>query len=134
MMHDVIIVGGGLAGLSLAVLLAGGALDVLVVEPRTGYVRDRTWCYRDFDDHPFGGAVSHSWERWRVRDGRGETVVNSRRHPYRMIPADRLYAHALRLLQDAPNVRLMLGAAVSAVDEDAASAGVVCRGRRLRAR
>ena len=46
--YDIVIIGGGLAGLSLATRLAASRfqhLRVVVLEPRTQYVRDRTWCY-----------------------------------------------------------------------------------------
>ena len=45
---DIVIVGGGLGGLSLAVELAQpqfAHLRVLVLEKRTAYTRDRTWSY-----------------------------------------------------------------------------------------
>ena len=70
------IAGAGCAGLSLAVQLASQARRrrrpcprIVVVEPRTAYRRDRTWCYWRFVDHPFQAAVTRRWHRWRVREG-----------------------------------------------------------------
>ncbi|MFQ3248021.1 MAG: lycopene beta-cyclase, partial [Arenicella sp.] len=40
---DVAILGGGCAGLSLAVRLASSNFLVKVIEPREDYVDDRTW-------------------------------------------------------------------------------------------
>ena len=42
---DVAILGGGCAGLSLAVRLAGTGLRVTVVEPRLEYEDDRVWSF-----------------------------------------------------------------------------------------
>ncbi|CAL9623340.1 lycopene cyclase family protein [Streptomyces sp. enrichment culture] len=77
---DVLVLGGGAAGLSLAHrLTADGSPSVTVVEAPDGPVRppERTWCYwerrgaGDFDE-----AVTASWSRLRVHgaDGRAVTV------------------------------------------------------------
>ena len=89
--YDIAILGGGLAGLSLAVRLAEPRfrhLRVLIVEPRTQYRRDKTWCYWRLGPHPFeaGGhaamdEVAGSWAR---RPGRAVRVRNAVRvHPRR---------------------------------------------------
>lgn len=117
-----VIVGGGCAGLSLAVHVvqaarrAGTACPrVVVLEPRTQYLRDRTWCGWRFEAHPFAAAVSQRWERWAVQDGARRVVRGSTRHPYEHIPADRFYAQARELLAGAPEVTLQLGAAVTEI-------------------
>ena len=123
--YDVAILGGGLAGLSLAVRLAASPhIRTLVVEPRRAYRRDRTWSYWRVHDHPFAAAVATRWERWDVRrpgpDGGVRSAIRtSRTYPYETIPADALYRLALKLIAAAPHVELRLGAAAGRVDEDA---------------
>lgn len=119
-----VIVGGGCAGLSLAVHVveaarrAGvGCPRVVVLEPRTAYVRDRTWCGWGFEAHPFAASVTHRWDRWAVQDGARRVVRGSARHPYEHIPADRFYAQAQALLAAAPTVRVQLGAQVTGIAE-----------------
>lgn len=113
--HDVVILGGGLAGLSLAVRLADQPrLRTLVIEPRTSYGRDRTWCSWRLLPHPFASAVTASWQSWEVmrRDRRGRTVTSVQRSaalPYDMIPSDRLWEAARARLRSAPQVELALG-------------------------
>ncbi len=129
---DALIIGGGCAGLSLAVHVveaarrAGRACPrVLVVEPRTSYRCDRTWCGWRMIDHPFAGAVSHRWSRWAVADGERRVVRASAAHPYEHIPADAFYALAQERLAAAPAVTLQLGVTVTAIAErPAGSAGV----------
>ena len=120
----VLIVGGGCAGLSLAVHVveaarrAGRACPrVVVLEPRAAYVRDRTWCGWRFAEHPFAAAVSHRWGRWAVQDGQRRVVRGSARHPYEHVPADAFYAVAQARLADASAVELRLGARVTAIAE-----------------
>ena len=121
---DALILGGGCAGLSLAVHVveaarrAGRACPrVLVVEPRTAYTRDRTWCAWRMIDHPFAAAVSRRWTRWAVQDGPRRVVRGSDHHPYEHIPADAFYALAQARLAAAPQVELRLGVRVDAVVE-----------------
>lgn len=128
---DALIIGGGCAGLSLAVHVveatrrAGRACPrVLVVEPRTSYRRDRTWCGWRMIDHPFAGAVSHRWGRWAVADGQRRVVRASAAHPYEHIPADAFYALAQERLAAAPSVSLQLGVTVTDLVERPAGATV----------
>ncbi len=60
-----------MAGLSLAVRLTEGRfahLRIVVIEPRTHYSRDRTWCYWSVPKitHPFAEAVTMRWPKWRL--------------------------------------------------------------------
>jgi lycopene beta-cyclase len=129
---DIAIIGGGLAGLSLAVRLAAPTfqhLRVVVLEPRTQYVRDRTWCYwaegnaktsgnnTRSHSHPFQTAVAVRWPSWEVMCGAAgtpsyETVTKTGEHCYEMIPADRFYGDAERLIKASAHVKLMKGVTV----------------------
>jgi lycopene beta-cyclase len=93
---DLLILGGGCAGLSLATRLATRcpALKVIVVEPRTQYVEDRTWC------------------GWRT------LTRASNLYPYEMISAGRFYEHSCKTIQSSNSVHLSLGATVDSVTED----------------
>ena len=113
---DIVIVGAGCAGLSLAARLADAGPRVgrvVVIDPRTGFPRDRTWCFWDVHDHPFAAAVTHGWTRWRVKGRDGVDVVRSSpRYTYQHVPADAFYAEALARIARAPHVALRLGEAV----------------------
>lgn len=76
---DVVVLGGGAAGLSLAHRLTEtGTASVTVVEPPDGPSRpaERTWCYWDQDPGDLDDAVTKSWSVLRVHgaDGRQVTV------------------------------------------------------------
>jgi lycopene beta-cyclase len=117
---DVAILGGGCAGLSLAVALARTAPScrVHVLEERTEYVRDRTWCLWNAEPHPFESCVTHSWNRWRVRSA-GESVLrHSDRYAYQHIPADRFYESALHTIAKSTRQEISLGTRVQSVTRD----------------
>jgi lycopene beta-cyclase len=115
-----LILGAGCAGLSLACALldAGVGERIVLVDRRTGFDHDRTWCFWDTGAGlPFAGLATHAWPTWQLvgRDGR-VVQQRSRRHPYLHLPADRFYRAALGRLEAAPNVELRLGEAVAEVD------------------
>jgi lycopene beta-cyclase len=116
---DIAIVGAGCAGLSLAVhLVQSGFLGpLLLLDRRPEYGRDRTWCHFAVGQHPFEHAVSHRWPRFSVSCNERAVTVDSPRHPYQHIPADRFYARAEEILRAHPQVTIELGVDVSALEE-----------------
>lgn len=117
---DVAILGGGCAGLSLAAALArtAPACRVHVLEERTDYVRDRTWCLWNTEPHPFESCVTHSWNKWRVRSA-GESVLRqSERYAYQHIPADRFYDYALKSIATSTQQLISLGTQVQSFAPD----------------
>jgi lycopene beta-cyclase len=118
---DVAILGGGCAGLSLAVALERTVpgFRVHVLEERTEYVRDRTWCLWNAEPHPFESCVTHSWNKWRIRSA-GESVLrHSDRYAYQHIPADRFYESALKSISESTRQEITLGTHVQSVTPDA---------------
>ena len=134
---DLVILGGGCAGLSLAARLAtrGTSLNVVVVEPRTNYVEDRTWCGWRTSPHIYSGCVAATWSEWRVVCGKRTIQRGSRSLLYEMIPAGRFYEESLKMIGSSPSGRVDAGTAAESVSED--SSGVLTRlsdGRTLRSR
>jgi lycopene beta-cyclase len=117
---DIAIAGAGCAGLSLAVALAeaGDRRRIVLVDRRTGYAGDRTWCWWDVMPTPWSRLARARWSRWVVRTPAGEAEQSSRGHPYLCLAAETFYARALDRLARAPGVQLRLGEAVRAVGPD----------------
>ncbi len=115
---EIAIVGGGCAGLSLARALGLARVPghVLVLEPRTGYTRDRTWCFWDTDEHPFSGTISHRWSRWQVSKGQQAALQSSQRYSYCHIAGDDFYREAIRHLEGEPGQELCRGVIVHSVE------------------
>lgn len=108
---DVVVIGGGAAGLSLAHRLTEtGAATVTVVEPPDGPLRppERTWCYWDREDGDLDQVVSASWSRLRVHgaDGR-QVVVEPDPFTYRMVRSTPFEQHVHGLLARSPGSRLL---------------------------
>ncbi len=137
---DALILGGGCAGLSLAVQIVDaarrrgrGCPRVVIVEPRTHYVRDRTWCGWHLDDHPFAAAVDRRWTRWAVADDRRRVVRGTAEYAYEHVPADAFYAVARDRLAGVPQVALQLGVQATAVDDQGSAVEVATTQGSLRA-
>ncbi len=109
---DVAIVGGGCAGLSLAMRLAGQALRVTVLEPRATYEEDRTWSFWRTAADPFVDCVRASWDRWAVSADGERVVRGSPVLRYQTLSARAVYDRALARCDAATNVELRLATAV----------------------
>jgi lycopene beta-cyclase len=106
-----VILGAGLSGLSLAVALvrAGVREPILVVDQRTEFGRDRTWCTWDTPGVPFLHLARHRWPAWAVHTHAGAARATSATRPYVHISSEDFYAAALEELERAPQVELRLG-------------------------
>jgi lycopene beta-cyclase len=110
-----VIVGAGCSGLSLACAMldakiAGSA--IAIVDPRTRFDDDRTWCSFATERHAFSDLASHRWHRWLV-SGETEVVVESP-IAYEHISGRAFYDHALARCRDG-GVELALGVEVREV-------------------
>lgn len=123
---DIAIIGAGCAGLSLAWHLLDAGVEgsrIVLVDPRTDYRRDRTWCFFDVWPHPFESLVSHRWSRWRVRADGPWVERSAPGVSYGHLPSDRFYAATRNRLETA-GVELRLGVRAGAVDESSSQARV----------
>jgi lycopene beta-cyclase len=114
----ILIAGAGCAGLSLAVELGQRDYpgEIIIVDPRTEYGRDRTWCHYLTRGHSFESCISHRWHRWRVRTDRGEAVASSNLYPYVQISSGRFYSKALKSIRSTPTQTLKLGVSVQSIE------------------
>ena len=68
---DYIIIGGGCAGLSLAYELnlhnKLNQKKLAIIEPRSEYVRDKTWSFWKVSSHNFEDCVKKSWNSFNLR-------------------------------------------------------------------
>lgn len=114
---DYLFVGAGVAGLSLAYHLVTRGISgrrLLLLDPRTSYENDRTFCFWNVRPHPFEDLASHRWPRWRVRGPGADVVRSAPGLAYLHLPAEKFYRRALERL-DTAGVELRLGAEVRAV-------------------
>ncbi len=117
-----VIVGAGAAGLSLchALLERGVTDEIIVLDRKSGFTDDRTWCFWDTVPHPFSHLASSCWGQWEVvgADGR-RAMQSSVRGGYACLRGIDFYAYVTEILRRRPNVTLKLGCAVDAALPDA---------------
>ena len=94
---DYVIIGGGCAGLSLAYELnLHNKLNhkkLAIIEPRSEYVRDKTWSFWKVSSHNFEDCVKKSWNNFNLRlEGSVPTQVNQcQKYPYQTIDSGLFY-------------------------------------------
>lgn len=134
---DLIILGGGLAGLSLAAHLArsGSRHAVRIVEPREHYAETRSWCFWGPGVTPLSAFVARRWPAWSVAGKDGAPV----RHAvpglsYQQVESGPVFSALTDRLRAAPHIRLDTGITAHEVSETPAGLAVETSAGRLVAR
>lgn len=116
---DLLVLGGGCAGLSLASRLArAGHVGprTMVLETRTRYTNDRTWCFWARPWHEHQRIVANLWPAWRFSSGsRVYTQRMQRDVSYQCIPVDAFYAGTRRAIETSCGISLHTGIDVRSV-------------------
>jgi lycopene beta-cyclase len=123
MTEDLIILGGGCAGLSLAMQLAKLGKDcpkTTIIESRASYVNDRTWCFwgsdhtqhasdwlRSSEDIQAEQWANKSWPAILLKYQNDTVRVNCLTTPYQMLASSIFYENALKLIAHNDNIRLI---------------------------
>jgi len=110
--YDLIIVGGGCAGLSLAIRLAelgGECPRVAIIERRENYVHDRTWSYWATESAQLTHLSKSGWKKVLVGTAHGRVIVDCDKTPYQSIHSDAFYQSALRKISKNKRIDLFLG-------------------------
>ena len=117
--HDLLILGAGCAGLSLAneLIRRDSKLRVLLLERRTEYHNDRTWCFWAPPQHAYGHCVSARWPSWRFSQGLERHDLSSARGlQYQCVPAANFYADSRSKLKTQTAIELALGHSVRSLE------------------
>lgn len=113
---DLLILGGGCAGLSLAWRLAalnGACPRVLILEKKTAYINDRTWCFWSDGDARMDSLIEHEW-RWLKLSWMEKAVLfDCGQSAYQMLAASSFYVQALQVIGDCPAIQLARGQEVT---------------------
>jgi len=118
--HPLVIIGGGCAGLSLAVHLCDAGVDrsIIVVEPRRldDYNNDRTWCGFSTRPHRFDHLAKLRWANWDFFTEAARAPHRSKTCQYQQIAAGDFYADCLTRLSQDSRVELLLGHSVNTIN------------------
>ena len=109
-----LVAGAGCAGLSLAHRLSNTELDVsmTLVESRSEYGRDRTWCHWPVVDHPYDDCVEHEWTSWSVEFDDRRVSQTSSKIPYQMIAPDQFYDKTRDSIANDDRIQLNTGSKI----------------------
>jgi len=130
MMPDniLIILGGGCAGLSLAMRLASGVLPykkVIILERRETYHNDRTWCFWKVDGTHLTDLVRHHWPAFKISSGNLGNTVDCSPTPYQMIKSLDFYDCAIETIRQSTDIELHLGQDIKHIYQDPKGAWVI---------
>jgi lycopene beta-cyclase len=126
--YDIILVGGGASGLSLACHLLRSSLrdlTMLIVEQDTKDQNDRTWGF--WTDRPmlFDAISSHSWQQLQVLDEHFARRLDLHTYHYTMIRGIDFYRFAHQTIATAPHVDVLHGCVDSIEDGEQAASVLV---------
>jgi lycopene beta-cyclase len=110
-----IILGAGAAGLSLccALLERGIQEPILIIDQKTTFTDDRTWCFWNVRPTPFTNLATRCWHRWNVFDSLGNTASQaSSKVGYVCLRGQDFYRCALARIHRHGNVTLKMNCPV----------------------
>lgn len=120
--YDYIIIGGGLSGLSMALQLhQNGSLNnkrLLILEQRTHYQQDKSWCGWNIFPHVFENCVSKTWDNWKVKVNHKTVVQKSKNFRYQYIPSMKFYQYCLDYITSHSEIELKLDCTVKSINNN----------------
>lgn len=130
-----VIIGAGASGLSLchALLERGGTDDIVILDQKTAFTDDRTWCFWDNAPHLYRSLASHCWPRWDIITESSSASQTSARGGYACLRGIDFYTHVAETVGRAPNVTLKLGCPVQSLRQTAAGVAVTAGGETWQA-
>ena len=115
MENDLLILGGGAAGLSLARRLAEQgttAPRTLVLESRVDYADDRTWCFWMHPTAQLTHLVRRRWAKVSLASSTERVLVDCPEFPYALLPSGGFYQDSRECIARSERVRMAMGVAV----------------------
>ena len=105
------ILGAGCASLSLCyyLLQQGVESPILILDQKSNFTDDRTWCFWDVEPTPFSHLAIHRWNSWSLHAAGKNVVQVTGKHPYLCLTAADFYEYVLEHLAQHENVTLKLG-------------------------
>jgi lycopene beta-cyclase len=89
------------------------APKTLILESRTEYIHDRTWCFWGHPEAEMQELVSHRWNNFSISTAADRIVRHCPESPYQMIPSGAFYSAAQERIARAPGMELLLGTDVT---------------------
>ena len=95
---DYLIIGGGLAGLQLALVLSTDSFfkskSIGIIEPEEKNINDKTWCFWEKGKGIWDHLLTHQWEKGVFKTSEAELPLSMKNYAYKMIRSADFYAFA----------------------------------------
>ena len=108
---DYIIIGGGCAGLSLAYELEINEKlndkTLAIIEPRSEYIKDKTWSFWKVTAHNFDDCVKKSWENFSVNMTKKTNHLECLNYPYQSVDSGLFYKKINNKLKENKNISFL---------------------------
>ena len=123
---DFIIIGGGAAGLSMAMELAPSGKSILVIDKERKEQNDRTWSYWEKDSGKYDEIISHAWPKINFYAHISKEQINIDPYKYKMIRSADFYQFAYSKLKALDHVHFIQDE-VSKIDEQLELVSIFCQ-------
>ena len=95
MMHyDIVIIGAGCSGLSLAYeIVKQQKLDqkIIIIDSKKEFVKDRTWSFWKILEHNFEDCLEKQWSKISVQLNQNTKTLDQFQYPYQTINSLKFY-------------------------------------------
>ncbi|MEM9673080.1 MAG: lycopene cyclase family protein [Bacteroidota bacterium] len=108
--YDVILAGGGGAGLSLAYHLLNSDWkdrSILIIDQEQKEKNDRTWCFWETKPGPFESIVHQQWQRMYFHGTGFSQLMDLQPYSYKMIRSQDFYRYVNQVIRAHENVTLV---------------------------
>ena len=109
---DYILLGGGCSALSLASKIVDHNIvkgSFLILESRTKYTDDRSWCFWLEKDNNLNNLIAKSWKSFSFDYKRKEVKHSSNQYYYKYVRSIDFYNRSVIKIQKSYNINLIMG-------------------------
>ena len=107
--YDIIIIGAGLSGLTLAVeLIKRTEKKVIILEKKKKFRYDKNWCFWNYPENKFSKNFNNSWSRVAIKFGAKKIVFKDPNIKYLRLKSSNFYNRMINELKQSSNCKLLL--------------------------
>jgi lycopene beta-cyclase len=123
--YDIVIIGGGAAGLNCAMELANTRFSVCLVEKEIKNSNDRTWCFWEKGKGKFDHILFNAWDKINFYAETEMEKLTLDGYSYKMIRSSDFYTYAHDIINQTNNIDRVKGK-VESIEETKESITVTC--------
>jgi len=131
--YDVVIIGAGCAGLSLAHRLIGGSYKVCVLESANDInLKNKLWSFWDTYKTPYHHIIKKKWKSLAIKNINSSAVINCKKYSYNSLDSHDFNNFIINLINKNENIDLILSTEVESLLENNQEVIVKTKNRELK--